>query len=177
MTPYPAPQHNLHACSPQVIFALSILYLTYALKLQHDRLNELFTYVFSSLCAFAALVGLVGTCFNSRPMLLFFYINQLWGLSNVGTFFVMDVESNEQRCLPPLAPSCASHCRTRFAPRISLSASLLLQPPHFAAPRHRFGHSSTSVHLHIIPPLPSSTPLTASRPPATPHADCTTRAT
>ena len=79
-----------------MVFSLSILYLTYALKLQHDALNETFTYVFASLCAFAALCGLVGTCFNSRAMLLFFYINQLWGLSNVGTFFVMDLETNEQ---------------------------------------------------------------------------------
>ena len=79
-----------------MVFSLAILYLTYALKLQHDALNETFTYVFASLCAFAALCGLVGTCFNSRAMLLFFYINQLWGLSNVGTFFVMDLETNEQ---------------------------------------------------------------------------------
>ncbi|KAL1500403.1 hypothetical protein AB1Y20_013060 [Prymnesium parvum] len=83
-------------CFLQVTFSLSILYLTYALKFQHDALNELFTYGFASLCAFAGIFGLVGTCFNSRSMLLFFYINQLWGLSNVGTFFVMDLVSNEQ---------------------------------------------------------------------------------
>jgi len=83
-------------CFLQLVFALAILYVTYALKLQHDTLNETYTYVFASLCTFAAMCGLVGTCFNSRAMLLFFYINQLWGLSNVGTFFVMDLESNEQ---------------------------------------------------------------------------------
>lgn len=64
-------------CLLQLIFSLSILYLTYVLRFHHDSLNELFTYVFSSLCAFAAFIGLVGTCFNSRAMLLFFYINQL----------------------------------------------------------------------------------------------------
>lgn len=64
-------------CVLQLIFATGILYSTYFLGLQHDPLNELFTYVFISLCVLASGIGLVGTCFNSRAMLLFFYINQL----------------------------------------------------------------------------------------------------
>ncbi|KAL3922925.1 MAG: hypothetical protein SGPRY_004384, partial [Prymnesium sp.] len=82
-------------CFLQVTIAVAMMYLTFALGLQHDALNELFTYGFATLCAFAGGCGLVGTWFNSRAMLLFFYINQLWGLSNVGTFFVMDLISNE----------------------------------------------------------------------------------
>ena len=83
-------------CFLQAVFALAMLYFTYALNLQHDQLNETFTYVFTILCTIAAVCGLVGTCFNSRGMLLFFYINQLWGLSNVCTFFILEMEGMEQ---------------------------------------------------------------------------------
>ena len=43
----------------------------------------------NGLAAFAAVCGFLGVFIKSRPALLFFYINQLWSLSNVCTFFVM----------------------------------------------------------------------------------------
>jgi len=60
----------------------------------HDYVYELFTSGAVLLCGFAAIVGFLGVCFKNRALLLFFYINQLWSLSNVCTFFVMYMESN-----------------------------------------------------------------------------------
>jgi len=61
----------------------------------HDYVYELFTSGAVLLCGFAAFFGLLGVCFKNRALLLFFYINQLWSLSNVCTFFVMYMQSNE----------------------------------------------------------------------------------
>lgn len=80
-------------CLSQILLSAAILY--YARNF-HDSIEQLFAYGANLLCAFAALCGLCGVCASNRSFLLFFYINQLWGLSNVCTFFVMYLESNEK---------------------------------------------------------------------------------
>ena len=83
-------------CVTQAVFAVYITYTTRVFGIQHDALNEIFMYVFAALCMLAAVCGFIGTCLNSRAMLLFFYINQLWGLSNAATYFMMSMRSLEQ---------------------------------------------------------------------------------
>ena len=80
-------------CLSQILLSAAILY--YARNF-HDSIEQLFAYGANLLCASAALCGLCGVCASNRSFLLFFYINQLWGLSNVCTFFVMYLESNEK---------------------------------------------------------------------------------
>jgi len=63
----------------------------------HDHVYELFTVGANALSALAALSGFLGVALESRGALLFFYINQLWSLSNVCTFFVMSMEAYEQQ--------------------------------------------------------------------------------
>jgi len=63
----------------------------------HDPVYELFTVGANALAALAAACGLFGLALRSRGALTFFYINQLWSLSNVCTFFVMYFSSYEQQ--------------------------------------------------------------------------------
>lgn len=83
-------------CITQVAVALGMYYIVSATHVLHDPLSELFTEAVAALCAIAACVGIVGVCASSRPMLLFFYINQLWGLANVSTFAVISLSSADQ---------------------------------------------------------------------------------
>jgi len=63
----------------------------------HDYVYEIFTVGANALSAIAAFSGFLGVALESRGALLFFYINQLWSLSNVCTFFVMMMGSYEQQ--------------------------------------------------------------------------------
>jgi len=63
----------------------------------HDYVYEFFTVGANALSAFAAVSGFVGVAIESRGALLFYYINQLWSLSNVCTFFVMTMGAYEQQ--------------------------------------------------------------------------------
>lgn len=86
----------LMVCALQVGFSIAILIVVYLTKVQHDKLFQMFTWSFGWLCAFAGSIGFAGVCYDNRAVLLFFYINQLWGLSNVGTFFAMNLQSTER---------------------------------------------------------------------------------
>ena len=83
-------------CVVQLVIAFAILYATAVTGYLHDPFHEVFTEGVASLCAFAACAGFVGVCASSRPMLLFLYINQLWSLSNVSTFAVIYLTTDEQ---------------------------------------------------------------------------------
>ena len=86
-------------CATQIAFAAAILYMTTNM---HDYVEKLFTHGANLLCAFAALTGILGVWLSNRSFLLFFYINQLWGLSNVCTFFVMyyaSYQKNHEACI------------------------------------------------------------------------------
>ena len=83
-------------CTTQVAVALGMYYIVSATHVLHDPLSEMFTEAVAALCAIAACVGIVGVCASSRPMLLFFYINQLWGLANLSTFAVISLSSADQ---------------------------------------------------------------------------------
>ena len=83
-------------CAVQLLVALAILYMTVYTHYLHDPFNEFFTEAVASLCALASCAGLVGVCASSRPMLLLLYINQLWGLSNLSTYAVLQLTSEEQ---------------------------------------------------------------------------------
>ena len=86
----------LALCVVQLVIALVILYATAVTHYLHDTFNELFTEAVASLSAFAACAGLVGVVASSRPMLQVLYINQLWGLSNLSTYAVLQLTSDEQ---------------------------------------------------------------------------------
>ena len=83
-------------CLTQIGVSVGMFYVVSATNFLHDPLKELFTQGVASLCAFAACAGLLGVCSSSRGMLLFFYINQLWSLSNVSTFAVINLSSADQ---------------------------------------------------------------------------------
>lgn len=83
-------------CSTQAALSLALLYAASTTRVLHDSFSETFTEAVLSLCAFAALAGLVGVCARSRPMLLFFYINQLWSLANVTTFTLANLGDDAQ---------------------------------------------------------------------------------
>ena len=83
-------------CVVQTLAAVSIGSMATARGMLHDDVNKQFTVGALMLCAFAGVCGLVGVWGKSRGLLLFFYINELWGLSNVCTFFVMALQSDER---------------------------------------------------------------------------------
>lgn len=83
-------------CIVQLLVAFSILYATAVTHYLHDPSAELFTEFIAALCAFAACVGFVGVLASSRNMLLVLYVNQLWSLSNVSTYAVIQLTSEEQ---------------------------------------------------------------------------------
>ena len=83
-------------CTTQLSLSFGILYLISVTHFLHDSTSELFTEAVAALCGFAACAGFVGVWTSSRSMLLFFYINQLWSLSNVSTFAVINLMSADQ---------------------------------------------------------------------------------
>jgi len=87
----------LFFCLVQIVITAGI---TWVLRRQvveiHDYAHEVFTYGAVVLCCFAAMLGALGVCLRSLPLLLFFYINQLWSLSNVCNFFVMYLQSDQR---------------------------------------------------------------------------------
>ena len=83
-------------CFVQLVVACVVLYLTAFTHYLHDPFDEIFTEAVAALCAVAACVGIVGVCTSSRPMLLLLYINQLLGLSNLSTFAVLQLTSEER---------------------------------------------------------------------------------
>ena len=106
----PAPSHPLPTLTrtqprpSQVGVACVLIYVTLHAHFQHDPFSELFTLAVASLCAFAASAGFVGVLASSRSMLLFFYINQLWSLSNVSTFAVLNMKVWKQPASHPPLP-------------------------------------------------------------------------
>jgi hypothetical protein len=85
----------LFLCAVQFVVALGVLYIIVA-KGFFDRNNDLFAKAVALLYAFAACAGGVGVLASSRSMLLLLYINQLWGLSCLSTFAVLQLTSEEQ---------------------------------------------------------------------------------
>lgn len=83
-------------CGLQFVVSLVVFYLTSTTHYLHSIHNELFTEAVAVLCALAACAGLVGVAASWRPMLLVLYINQLWGLSCLSTFAVLQLTSEEQ---------------------------------------------------------------------------------
>lgn len=79
------------------VMQLAASFYIYKHSHMHDHVYELFTVGANALSALAALSGFLGVALESRGALLFFYINQLWSLSNVCTFFVMSMEAYEQQ--------------------------------------------------------------------------------
>lgn len=80
-------------CISQIAMCILVLTVARSGSRWHDHVSILFTHWANLLCVFAALCGLMGVCRKHRGLLLFFYINQLWSLSNVVSFFVMYMQS------------------------------------------------------------------------------------
>jgi len=78
-------------CVTQLISCVIIL--AYAGNL-HNETDRHFTSVANLIGSLAAVLGFLGVLINNRSLLLFFYINQLFGLSNVCTIFLMQLDEN-----------------------------------------------------------------------------------
>mmetsp|Transcript_16442 Transcript_16442/g.33195 ORF Transcript_16442/g.33195 Transcript_16442/m.33195 type:complete len:299 (-) Transcript_16442:253-1149(-) len=78
-------------CTMQVV--MSVVLLLYSGSL-HNEVDKTFTCATNLLGIFAAMLGFVGILLNYRTLLLFLYINELFGLSNVCTVFLMRLDDN-----------------------------------------------------------------------------------
>jgi len=74
---------------------MSVTLLLYSNSL-HSDVDKFFTRSTNVLGAFAALIGFYGVLRKNRNFLLFFYINELFGLSNVCTIFLMRLDANSK---------------------------------------------------------------------------------
>jgi hypothetical protein len=130
-------------CVVQLVVALTILYATAVTHYLHDPFAELFCEAVASLCAFAACAGFVGVRASSRPMLLVLYVNQLWSLSNVSTYAVIQLTSEEQD---------ATACRLFRTGELSKQQACAASPPthraHSQTPR--LLRTPASHHMHRV---------------------------
>jgi len=78
-------------CTMQVV--MSVVLLLYSGSL-HNPIDKTFTFATNVLGIVSAVLGFVGVLLNYRTLLLFLYINELFGLSNVCTVFLMRLEDN-----------------------------------------------------------------------------------
>jgi len=60
----------------------------------HNGVDRTFTQAANLVSIVASVLGFAGVLVNNRSLLLFFYINQLFGLSNVCTIFLMQLDEN-----------------------------------------------------------------------------------
>ena len=60
----------------------------------HNGVDRTFTQGANLVSMVASVLGFAGVLINNRSLLLFFYINQLFGLSNVCTIFLMQLDEN-----------------------------------------------------------------------------------
>lgn len=60
----------------------------------HNGVDRTFTVAANLVSSVASVLGFAGVLVNNRSLLLFFYINQLFGLSNVCTIFLMQLDEN-----------------------------------------------------------------------------------
>lgn len=67
-------------CTMQVV--MSVVLLLYSSSL-HNQIDKTFTFATNLLGIVSAVLGFVGVLLNYRTLLLFLYINELFGLSNV----------------------------------------------------------------------------------------------
>ena len=67
-------------CTMQVV--MSVVLLLYSGSL-HNEIDKTFTFATNLLGIVSAVLGFVGVLLNQRTLLLFLYINELFGLSNV----------------------------------------------------------------------------------------------
>lgn len=78
-------------CTMQVV--MSVVLLLYSSSL-HNPIDKTFTFATNLLGIVSAVLGFVGVLLNYRTLLLFLYINELFGLSNVCTVFLMRLDDN-----------------------------------------------------------------------------------
>jgi len=78
-------------CTMQVV--MSVVLLLYSSTL-HNPIDKTFTFATNLLGIVSAVLGFVGVLLNYRTLLLFLYINELFGLSNVCTVFLMRLDDN-----------------------------------------------------------------------------------
>lgn len=77
----------------QVVISTTLL--LYANTL-HNEVDQLFTFLTNLLSDIAAVLGFIGVLLDNRSLLLFFYINELFALSNVCTIFLMRLDANAE---------------------------------------------------------------------------------
>jgi len=90
-------------CTMQVV--MSVVLLLYSRSL-HNPIDKTFTFATNLLGIVSAVLGFVGVLLNYRTLLLFLYINELFGLSNVCC-----AQHRLPRCIYTLDPPPA--CRLR----------------------------------------------------------------
>lgn len=83
-------------CSTQAAVSLSLLYAVSTARIFHDAYVTAFAAVVLILCMLTACAGFGGACLKSRPLLLLFYINQLWSMCVVSTFLVITLADDSE---------------------------------------------------------------------------------